>query len=317
MNTNRYEFSVIIPNRNCKQTLIQVLHALETQSFARDQYEVIVIDDGSTDGSFEFLQAYRRQTSMNLIPLHGKMQGAGSARNIGLNAANGRLILFLDADTIPRPDVLRLHALWQGHYGPNACILGRVLMSEKLSKRRQGRQNDTVTRYDDHAAAELEWQDYRTANTSLSRELCLRIGGFDENLPAAEDTEFASRLRPVISRFIFISDIQVTHHHPMTPAGYFGKGALYGRAVALWYQKAPELRYLLIKRYGVFAPEMARGKKIKYFVRALAINRLTIPFISFFGRTARWIWFEMSEGLYRVIYRYQVRRAFRASLRNI
>jgi GT2 family glycosyltransferase len=317
MRLNKLEISVIIPNRNRKDTLIQVLRALEDQTFPRELFEVVVVDDRSTDGSPDFLTAFQHETCLNFTWLQGEGRGAASARNSGLRTAEGERVLFLDADTIPRQDVLSRHIQWQEHYGYNTCIVGRVIMSDKLRKRQQGRLNDTATRYDNHSISELEWQDYRTANTSLNREKCLLIGGFDEALPAAEDTEFASRLEKLGMRFIFVNDITVVHHHPMSVDGFFRKGALYGKAVALWYLKAPEQRMLLIKRYGVFAPEADRRKKVKYIVRALLVNRVTVPALSMFGKLMRWIWFKLSDGLFVAVFRYHLRHAFRMNLRNV
>ncbi len=314
MNRTAFEISVIIPSRNRRNTLIQVLHALEEQDFPKNLFEVIVIDDLSTDGTSEFLKAYKRQTILNLRYFSGPAKTAGAARNLALSHARGRLVLFLDSDTIPKSNVLGQHILWHEHYGGQACIMGRVLQSEKLEKRQQGRLNDTNTKYDEQEIAEVKWQDYRTANTTIRRETCLLIGGFDEELPAAEDTEFASRLSFLQMRFIFVADIQVVHHHPITPDGFFSKGSMYGEAVALWYQKSPELRHALISRYGVFAPEMDDAKKLKYVVRALLINRLTVPVISAIGHVMRAIWFECSDMLYVSVFRYHVRKAFRTRL---
>ncbi len=314
MSTNPVKISVIIPSRNRRNTLIQVLHALEDQDFPKTLFEVIVIDDCSTDGTSEFLNAYKGQTVLNLRYFVGPSKTAGAARNVALSHARGRLVLFLDSDTIPKSNVLSQHMLWHEHYGGRTCVLGRVLMSEKLEKRQQGRLNDTHTKYDEQDIAEIRWQEYRTANTSMLRETCQLVGGFDEELPAAEDTEFASRLSFLRMRFIFVADIQVVHHHPITPSGFFNKGSMYGEAVALWYKKSPELRHTLISRYGVFAPEMTRVKKIKYIVRALVINRLTVPLISASGHVMRAIWFECSDMLYVSVFRYHVRKAFRTRL---
>lgn len=316
MNTNAFEISVIIPSRNRRNTLIQVLYALEDQDYPKNLFEVIVIDDQSTDGTAEFLTAYQNQTVLNLTTVTGPAKTAGAARNLGLSHARGRVVLFLDSDTIPKPNVISQHMLWQEHYGSHTCVLGRVLMSDKLEKRQQGRLNDTETKFDDEDIAELGWQEYRTANTSIQREICQLVGGFDEELPAAEDTEFASRLSFLQMRFIFISHIQVVHHHPITAHGYFNKGSMYGEAVALWYQKSPELRHTLISRYGVFAPEMDSAKKLKYMMRALLINRVTVPVISVTGHVTRTIWFECSDVLYASVFRYHVRKAFRTRLRN-
>ncbi len=314
--TSELLLSIIIPNRNRRDTIIQVLQALEGQTMPRDAFEVIVVDDGSTDGSPEVLQAFSRASSLQLQLSAGRGLGAAAARNIGLQAARGEQVLFLDADTIPHPDVLALHRKWFEHFQGQACLLGRITMSEKLRNRRQGRLNDTTLPYDVLPIAEAHWQDYRAANTSLSRTLCLEVGGFDESMPAAEDTEFASRLQQKGLRFIFLGDATAVHHHPLSAEGYFCKGAVYGRAAAIWYHKAPALRPLIVRRYGVFAPEQKPFKKLQYLLRAMVVNRFSAPLLAFAGKAVRGFFLPLSDGIYRAVFRYQLRHAFRMTLKR-
>lgn len=315
METN-IRLSVIIPNRNRRNTLRRVLAALEEQTLPRDYFEVIVVDDHSTDGTPDMLEEFGKSTPLDFTWLRGQGRGAGAARNMGLAAARGNYVVFLDADTIPKTDVLGLHLQWQVHFGSRVCILGRVSMSEAVRTPEQGRIGDTETRFDHLPIAELEWQDYRAANTSMERSAALAAGGFDETLPAAEDTEFSSRLVRQGMRFIYISDIVAVHHHPLTVEGYFRKGQVYGEAVYRWYRKSPELRKLLVQRYGVLAPEQHWTKKLKYFIRGLVVNRVTAPWIVAAGKSIRHIQLEASHRLYEIVFRYHLRRAFRMNYRS-
>jgi len=316
MNKNEYEISIIIPSRNRLDTLPRVLQGLEQQGYPKSLFEVVVVDDKSHDGTQEFLQAFARQTSLNFTWIEGMAKNAGAARNLGLRTATGMLALFLDSDTIPGCDLVSQHLLWHQHFGANVCILGRVSMSDKLVLENQGRVNDTLIKHDERQMAELKWHEYRTANTSLNREDCLSAGGFDETLPAAEDTEIASRLSGIGVRFIYMRDINVIHHHPLSNDGFFYKGELYGQAAARWYKKNPKFRRMIIARYGVFAPEMQKSKKAKYVIRALVVNRLTVPVITLLGRKVRRTWFDLSDSLNKCVFRYYVRQSFRSSLKR-
>lgn len=316
MNENYIEFSVIIPSRNRCDTLTRVLDALEKQTFPKSRFEVIVIDDMSTDNTADVINDYKNQTELKLHILQGEATTAAAARNLALQHAVGRRILFLDSDTIPNHDLLVQHMIWHDHFGNLSCICGSILMSDELHDIDQSRVNETKTKYDVQQISEMQWQDYRTANTSLARELCQKVNGFDPDLPAAEDTEFASRLHKLGVRFLFIRDIEVIHHHPMSYEGYFQKGEMYGRAVARWYSKAPELRPILTSRYGVYAPELALQRKLKHLIRNLIVNPLTVPLLSWFGRLCRSVWFNLSDQLYKCVFRYYVRRSFRTCLKN-
>ncbi|MBO5176998.1 MAG: glycosyltransferase [Lachnospiraceae bacterium] len=102
------EISVIIPVYNTEKYLRQCLESLETQSFTR--FEVICVDDGSTDGSKQIIEGLmNRDKRFSLVTQQN--QGAGAARNRGMELAKGEYLLFLDADDYFAPDML-LHA-WQ------------------------------------------------------------------------------------------------------------------------------------------------------------------------------------------------------------
>src|SRR5262249_80289 len=93
--------SVIIPTYNCARFIGEAVRSVLVQSF-RD-FELLVIDDGSTDNTEEVIQPYRRE----LIYLAGPNRGAAAARNAGLRIAQGDLIAFLDADDLWHRDKIK------------------------------------------------------------------------------------------------------------------------------------------------------------------------------------------------------------------
>ncbi len=310
--------SVVIPTRNRAAALKRVLYALEKQDSSRYSFEVIVVDDGSTDITPAFLASFAAQTPLNFKYLLGKEGSAGAARNLGVSRASGDYILFLDTDTIPGSDLVRKHLSLQNKFANSpVCIMGRVSMSPELEVVSQARLWETELDAGDGRLEKVDWWTYRTANTSLKRELYQQIGGFNPKLIAAEDTELAYRLAQRNVRFYYDSSIHAVHYHPMTIDDYLFKGTMYGQAVACWYGESPELRKDLAKRYGIYAVEISTGKKIKYLLRAIFVNRFTLPFIVLCGRTCRNIWFQVSDSLYKCAYRYRVRRAFRESLSTV
>src|SRR3989304_2498563 len=92
------EYSVIVPAYNAVDELPRCLAALERQSIARARYEVIVVDDGSTDPPAVVAE---RAGAKVIRATHG---GPAAARNSGAGAAQGDLLLFTDADCEPAPD---------------------------------------------------------------------------------------------------------------------------------------------------------------------------------------------------------------------
>ena len=101
------DISVVIATYNQRGRLRLVLSGLATQTFSEGQFEVIVVDDGSTDGTGDFLREYE-QISLKVIPLQTNV-GACRARNIGIAEARGDLVAFLDGDALPDPDWLAHH----------------------------------------------------------------------------------------------------------------------------------------------------------------------------------------------------------------
>jgi len=309
------KISVVIPTRNRYSALKRVLHALERQDSSRYSFEVIVVDDGSTDITPAFLAGFSKQTLLNFKYFIGKGESAGAARNYGVAQAKGEYLLFLDTDTIPGSDVVRKHLQLQNKFADSpVCIMGRVTMSPELVVETQARVWETELHVGHDRLEEVDWWTYRTANTSFKRELYNRCGGFNPKLVAAEDTELAYRLNQLNVRFYYDDTIHAVHYHPMTIRDYLRKGDMYGRAVAYWYAKDPELRPALAQRYGVYAMEISSTKKMKYLLRTIFVNRLTLPIIVMLGKKSRKFWFELSDNLYKCAYRYQVRRAFRESL---
>ena len=104
--TNLPFFSVIIPSYNRKDDLEALLLALVNQTLPTDQYEVILVDDGSTDGTDEFANTFRERSPMRLRFLKQDHRGAGAARNYGMQEASGQVFVFIDSDCIAPPNWL-------------------------------------------------------------------------------------------------------------------------------------------------------------------------------------------------------------------
>ncbi len=309
------KISVVIPSHNRYNVLRDVLYGLEKQDCSKYSYEVIVVDDGSTDETAQFLNKFSSQTAMNFRPVIGKCGSASASRNLGIEHAKGDYILFLDADTIPEETLVLRHLQHQNHFGDaKVCILGKVSMSPELDHADQARHWETEFYFDQADLVELEWWKYRTANTSVKKSLLEKLGGFNTKLLAAEDTELAYRLSQTDVHFYYDESIVATHYHPIDLENYLQKAAIYGQAVGRWYQMNPELRCDLVMRYGVYAVELPLESKLKYFIRSLIVNRATLPVIVFLGRLVRRYWFMASDGLYKCAYKYRIRRAFRQSM---
>lgn len=107
MNKKNIEISIIIPCYNSYDKMSKCLETLENQNFKN--FEVIIIDDCSTDNSYEKLTKYKMNTSLNIkLMKNEKNIGAGGTRNIGLSICIGKYVMFIDADDYIEEDCLEI-----------------------------------------------------------------------------------------------------------------------------------------------------------------------------------------------------------------
>ena len=101
------DFSIVIPVYNCANYLVENLQSVTGQDFPDDRYEIICIDDGSTDGSSEILDGLATEYK-SLRVIHQINSGVSAARNIGIKEAQGDYIWFIDSDDLIVPNSLSI-----------------------------------------------------------------------------------------------------------------------------------------------------------------------------------------------------------------
>ncbi|MBQ5591617.1 MAG: glycosyltransferase family 2 protein [Clostridia bacterium] len=106
MNTQKIFLSFIVPVYNVEEYLGECLDSLVNQDVSHDEYEIICIDDGSTDKSGEILDLYAEKYT-NIVVVHKENGGVSSARNYGIDIAKGKYIWFVDSDDFVRENCLR------------------------------------------------------------------------------------------------------------------------------------------------------------------------------------------------------------------
>jgi len=208
--------SVIIPAHNAAGTLCACLRAVKAQTLPPGTYEVLVVDDGSTDGTAERALAEGAQV------LRQPHRGAAAARNLGARHARGGILCFTDADCQPAPDWLaELLLLFEdprvvgarGVYrSRQSAPVARFVQLEYEDRYRRTREFPQIDFIDTYSAA------YRT-------DLFLTKGGFDESFPGAsvEDQEFSFRLAKHGYCLVFQPSAIVYHRHPTSWWAYARK----------------------------------------------------------------------------------------------
>jgi len=226
--------SIVIPAYQAASEIEACVRALNYQTIPRSWYEVIVVDDGSTDGTAA--SAERAGADLVLRIPHG---GPAAARNAGLKAAKGEIVLFTDADCEPSEEwVERMLAPFtdpevsgaKGAYRTRQrALIARLVQLEYEFRYERMARLPRIDFIDTYSAA------YR-------RAVLLKAGGFDPSfpIPSAEDVDLSFRLARAGHKLVFVPDAWVWHNHPDNLRAYLMRKARYGFWRALLYLRHPD-----------------------------------------------------------------------------
>ena len=222
--------SVVVPTYNRAPSLRRLLDALAQQTYPVDAFEVIVIDDGSSDGTLGRLGEWSFPFTLRVLEQeHG---GPAEARNLGVRHAAGDLIVFVDDDVVPVPELLDEHV--RSHQaGSDLVVVGP--MSPPRAWRRPAwvrwEEDMLQVQYREMLSGKYPCtpRQFYTANASLSRVRFLRAHGFDPTFKRAEDVELAYRLRDLGLRFHFNPRAEVRHYASRSFAAWLRTPYQYGR----------------------------------------------------------------------------------------
>lgn len=116
MSGYKYKISVIIPVYNCEKYIKSCVESLKSQTMSQDDFQIIFVNDGSSDNSGELCESYAQQEK-NIVYFAKENGGVSSARNKGLELAQGKYIMFLDADdTLHSRSLKAMYEFFEAHY---------------------------------------------------------------------------------------------------------------------------------------------------------------------------------------------------------
>lgn len=258
----RYLCSVIVPVYNGSATIVHCLDALAQQSTSPDEYEIIIVDDGSTDNTSQVVDQWRhRHPHIHCQQLRQTNGGPASARNRGAQIARGALLLFTDADCRPCVTWIEIFAKLFAADETISAAMG-TYASEQDAPAARFAQLEFEERY-----AGMQTQPtldlVATYSAAFRRTIFLKENGFDPSFPKAnnEDVEFSYRLSRQGYRMVFAPAATVTHTHVPTWWGY--ARTKFGRA--FW-------RTVVYKRYP------AKAIKDSYTPQLLKLQIILAPF---------------------------------------
>jgi len=182
-------FSVVIPTFNRAGLLEQALNSVFAQRFT--SYELIVVDDGSTDSTVHFL----RSLELKLTFLTQPNRGPASARNLGASRARGAYLAFLDSDDVWFPWTLEVYARILRETANPSFLAGRPHpFGAEVPPDVPETNNLRWNSFTDYLASGDEWRWFGASSFVLARSRFLAIGGFTPQFRAAEDPDLCLRL---------------------------------------------------------------------------------------------------------------------------
>jgi len=279
--------SVIVPVFNGEATIEQCVKSFLVQDYPQERYEIIVVNNNSTDRSVEIV----RQNPVVL--LDEKKQGPAAARNRGLARVRGEIVAFIDADCFAETRWLR--ELVKPFSDPAVGGVGGAIGSASRAT--------AVERYADdrgilnHSLSSPFFLPYLvTANAAFRKELIDSVGGFDENFTkaAGEDVDLSWRIQlNTPCTFVFAEKAVVYHKHRDTLSGLFAQAFNYHLAFHKKYIKFSQYDSYptrsvggLIQRfwapvYGF--PKWVGGPVLKWIVGRSSRDEMLYPFFE-------WVW---------------------------
>src|SRR3990172_10127958 len=190
------KISVIVPAYNAQKTIHQSIEALLAQEYPKERYEVIIIDDGSSDGTADVVKAYPVKY------MHQRNQGPATARNAGAREAGGEIMLFTDSDCVPfanwiaemvKPfedkEVVAVKGAYKNKQKSMVARFAQLEFEERFEMLKKAESIDMVDTY----------------SAGYRRDLFMAAGGFDASFPVAnnEDTELSYRLSVLGHKMVF------------------------------------------------------------------------------------------------------------------
>ncbi len=242
--------SIVIPTYNRKPILKKCLYALENQKLNKKivEYEIIVVDDGSTDGTTLWIEDHKSDLP-HVVMYKQNHGGPALGRNLGVMKAKNEIIIFIDSDLVVLDDFIQRHVeklLHEWKKNNKKCFTyGSVINTSNF-------ENPEKEKY---KITDISFAYFATGNVAISKELILKAGLFDTSfsLYGWEDLELGERLKNLGTKLIKCPEAVGFHWHPEFTCDQIGslieKEKERAKMALLFYEKHPNLRVRFIIQY--------------------------------------------------------------------
>jgi GT2 family glycosyltransferase len=269
--------SVVVPTYERKEAVAHLLGSLRAQTLPCEQFEVLVVIDGSQDGTQELVSAFEAPYSLRSIWQENR--GRTGAANAGIREARGEIVVFIDDDLEPVPGYLDAHARAHGR-GAKIGVVGAVHFrvdpsTPPFSRFWALRFEDFLTRLAARPTGPT-WAETYTGAFSARRADLLDVGGYDETFDGygLDDFELALRLERVGVTFELCTEAAVYHHYDKDFRTAARDAESRGRSAVLFAKLHPDVQADFGTR-DLVPPSPAR-RFVRYVLPRMT---LAIPFL--------------------------------------
>lgn len=214
------EVSIVIPTYNRKESLKSTLRSLLNQTFPINEYEIIICDDGSIDGTSELIKDFINNSPCQLKYLYQSNRGPAASRNLGVKNAKGKIIGFIDDDCVAVSTWIE--AAVESFKDENVGgVQGPTLPAGSISLK------DKIFNYVRTSNVSEQNYSYASCNIFYQKHLIMEVGIFDETFPVpcwGEDTDLGNRIIKMNYNIVFNQKVTVYHEIQLVPFFTYLKG---------------------------------------------------------------------------------------------
>lgn len=269
-----HNVSIIIPTYNRCDILYKVLTSLENQTIDNYRFEVILVDDGSTDNTAEMVRDFSIRSQLNIKYFFQDNKKQGAARNLGIQHAEMPILIFIGDDIIPDARFIESHLAFHGKLENPAesCVIGYTTWHHDIKVTPFMKYIGEFGHQFGYSLIEnsgpLRFNFYYTSNLLMPISVLTKVNlaksdptdnskiksnkknetcFFDEDFDVYgwEDVELGYRLENAGAELFYNSDAVAYHYHPVNVSSFCRRQQNVGRASNIFIKKHPELEWFL------------------------------------------------------------------------